>query len=91
MSNPVRVLSVLPDTPDGYRMQRRALSRGISRTTADAFNNAPGRPFFLPNGEAKAARPHVHAARLSVTDLLSRSALAARPALDFLIPGKAVG
>ncbi len=59
---PEQAARVLPNMPDGYRLQRRALSRGVSRTTDALVHCAPGQPFFLSSGEAFTRRTGVHVA-----------------------------
>jgi hypothetical protein len=81
-----RAARVLPNTPNGYRLQRRAMSRGVSRTTAHAFHNATGRPFFLSAREAKAGRSSVPVARFNVAGLLTRARTVSSRALDALVP-----
>ncbi len=61
-AEPEQATPVLPNMPDGYRMQRRAMSRGVSRTTDAYVHWAPGLPFFLSRGEAFTRRTGVQVA-----------------------------
>lgn len=61
-----RAARVLPNMPDGYRMQRRAMSRGVSRTTAAYVHASPGQAFYLSSREADSRRTEVHVAGMGV-------------------------
>jgi hypothetical protein len=89
MSETEQATRVLPNAGNGYRMQRRALSRGVSRTTAACVHSTPGQPFFLSNGEAFRPRTHAHVARFNMAGLLASSRAVASKALGMLVPGGA--
>ncbi len=57
-----RAARPLPDVPESERLHRRALSRGVSRTTAAHVHSSPGQGFYLPACEAVARRTGVHVA-----------------------------
>ena len=66
-SDSIRAFSALPIKANSERLQRRALSRGVSRTTAVVLHNAPGWAFFASCSEAIAGRTDAHVARLGVS------------------------